>query len=370
MRHLRYFAPILDCSGYAAAARGNLRSCEAVGLSVRAIDRSRSINLYGKGLDQSILEFYNRLAVTEVPADCPAVQHTVPDVFFIDKRSKFPMGYTIFEMPQIPSGWVAPCNRMATILTGSAYARDAFIRSGVSVPVHVLPHAIDVEAFSPSAVPWKIENRRTFAFLSVLDFHARKAWKETLRAYWTAFGPDDDVCLILKAFFGGFDEASKMDIARRIAAYRQELGLAKTSPILLYGYAVPAKDMSGLYRAADAYVGISREGFGLSYAEAMACGLPCIGPEVGGTREFMTPDNSFLVRYTGDEPIALEMVRAYPSFEGLTWATHSWEHLAETMRHVVEDADDRQARAEQGMADVRAKLNFRTIGERIVGLLP
>ena len=32
----------------------------------------------------------------------------------------------------------------------------------------------------------------------------------------------------------------------------------------------------------------------------------------------MTPDNSFLVRYTGDEPIALEMVRAYPSFEGLT----------------------------------------------------
>jgi glycosyltransferase involved in cell wall biosynthesis len=370
MKCLRWLGPILDCSGYAAAARGYLRACEAVGLPVRACDRSRSLNLAGKGMDPSILNMYERLSSTTVPEDCPTVQHQVPDCLFLDRKSSYPVGYTIFEMPRIPQGWVPYCNRMAAIWTGSSYSRDAFVSSGVTVPVSVLPHAIDLEAFSPAAESWKLENRRSFTFLSVLDFHARKAWKETLRAYWSAFGPEDDVCLILKAFFGGFDEGSKLDIARRIASFRQELGISKAAPILLYGYDVPARDMPGLYRAADCYVGISREGFGLSYAEAMACGLPCIGPEAGGVREFMTPENSFLVKYTGEEPIAPEMVRMFPSFEGLSWATHSWEHLAETMRHVVENPDARKARAERGLADVRARLNFRAIGQRLLDLLP
>jgi hypothetical protein len=68
--------------------------------------------------------------------------------------------------------------------------------------------------------------------------------------------------------------------------------------------------------------------------------------------------------------MAPEMARAYPSFEGLTWANHSWEHLAETMRKVVEDPEARKARAARGMADVRERLNYRAVGERILGLLP
>lgn len=369
MHHLVWNSPILDMSGYSSAARGYLTACEAAGISVRARDRSRSLNLKGKGIDQPILDMYERLYKTNVPADCPSVQHTVPPVFHEDRRTKLKIGYTIFELDGIPKEWVAPCNRMDVLWTGSEYSRKSFLNSGVTVPIKVLPHAIDIDAYGPDGPKWAISNRRGFAFLSVMDMHDRKAWKETLRAYWTAFKPSDDVCFILKAYFGSFSDEARKDLIKKILAYRESLGLTNTPPILLYGHDVPGGAMPALYRAADCYVGISREGFGLSYSEAMACGLACIGPEVGGTRCYMTPENSFLVKHVGDEPVSQEMLKMEPSFAGLKWATHSWEHLSETMRLVVYNKDARQERARKGMSAIRKELSFKAIGSRIAALL-
>jgi len=354
----------LDCSGYAAACRGYLQAAETVGITIQARDRSRSTNLYGKGIDKSIIDLHERLSKNIVPADCITVQHTVADTFFKDRRSKRPVGYTIFEMPRVPHLWVPFCNDMSEIWTGSQYSKDSFVNSGVKVPVHVLPHAIDVEKFD-KAEPWTIKNRRGFAFISIFDFTSRKAWQDLLRAYWTAFDEEDDVCLILKVFFGDFSDAARGDIIRRIATYRDSLNISKPAPILLYGHDVDSDAMPGLYKAADCYVGISREGFGLSYAEAMAAGIACIGPEVGGTRQYMNEENSYLVDYIGDEPISADMVRLNPCFEGLTWAKHSWEHLAVIMKQVVVDKLQREAVALKGQEFIRKNLTFEAIGQRI-----
>ena len=366
---LRWLGPILDCSGYAAAGRGYLRACNAVGIKVQARDRSRSENLKDKGMDAGILSMYQRLSANEVAPDAPTVQHQVPDVFFEDNKSKLRIGYTIFEMPRIPPHWVRCCDMMDVIWTGSDYSRQAFLASGVKPPVKILPHAIDTTLFTPWAEPWSITNRRSFAFISIFDFTERKGWRDLLLAYWSAFKHHEDVCLILKVYFGNFSEASQRDIIRRISQYKADLGFSKTPPILLYGHDIPNDQMPGLYRAADCYVGISREGFGLSYSESMACGLSCIGPEVGGTRQFMTPENSFLVKFSGFEPVAQEIIQMFPSFAGLEWVRHSWEHLAELMRKVVDNPVLRREKAQKGTEDIRNQLCDKAVGERIVGLL-
>lgn len=366
---LKWLAPILDMSGYASAARGYIKAADVVGLQIQAQDRSRSLNLLNKGIDQPILDLYNRLSKTVVPEDCPVIQHTVPDTFVRNLKTKLPIGYTIFEMNRVPAGWVPFCNEMNQIWTGSEYSKSAFLNSGVIVPVHVLPHAIDVELYA-NAEPWTIKNRRSFAFVSIFDFTARKAWKDLLRAFWTAFSAKDDVCLILKVFFGDFSDDARADIIRRIMLYRTELGFENRAPILLYGHDVAGNDMPGLYKAADCYVGISREGFGLSYAEAMAAGIACIGPQVGGTRQFMTEENSFLVDYVGEEPISPELVKMFPNFEGLSWAQHSWEHLAVIMKHVVDDAHERKKIADRGKEMSKKELTYSVIGARINALLP
>jgi len=366
---LRWQGPLLDCSGYASAGRGYLNAAKQVGIRIRAFDKSRSLNLYQRGMDDEVLALYDELKKTKVSHNCPTVQHQVPDQFHADSRSRTRIGYTIFEMSGVPKEWVQGCHRMDVIWTGSKYSKAAFLSSGCKTPIKILPHAIDLDKFNDQAEPWPIKNKAGFNFLSVFDFTERKNWKGLLRAYWSAFKPKDDVCLILKVYFGNFSDEATKSIMRRIARFKEECGFQKTPRMLIYGHDVPQNEMPGLFRSADCYVGISREGFGIPYAEAMACGLACIGPEVGGTRQFMTEDNSFLVKYLGDESIGSETAQMYPMFASLRWAEHSWEHLSELMRQVVYEKDVRMSRAKLGMKDVGRELSPLAIGKRMIELL-
>lgn len=217
---IRWMGPLLDCSGYAAAGRGYLRAAEAAGIRIRAVDRSRSSNLANRGMDEDIYATYDRLSRISLPLDAPCVQHQTPDCFYRNLKSKRSIGYTIFEMTGVPRHWVPYCDMMDEIWTGSEYSKAAFASSGVAKPIHVLPHALDMESFSPAGKRWNIENRRGFAFLSVFDFTERKDWKGLLRAYWSAFKPEDDVCLILKVYFGDFTDAARKEIMTRILRHR------------------------------------------------------------------------------------------------------------------------------------------------------
>jgi len=369
VHELRWLGPLLDCSGYSSAGRGYLRAAQAIGLRLKAVDRSRSLNLYHKGIDDETLALYERMKDTAVSRDCPTVQHQVPDQFYPDQRAKLKIGYTIFEMAGVPKGWIEGCHLMDVIWTGSSYSKTAFVATGCKTPIEVLPHAIDLSKFNDQVAPWPIKNLAKFNFISVFDFTERKDWRRLLRAYWSAFTPKEDVCLILKVYFGNFSDESTKSIMRRIEAFKAECKVANTPRMLVYGHDVPQNQMAGLYRCADCYVGMSREGFGIPYAEAMACGLACIGPEVGGNREFMNPYNSFLVKYVGDEKVGPETSRMYPNFASLRWSVHSWEHLAELMRQVVYGEGARKQIAKAGMEDVSRNLNPVTIGKKMVQLL-
>lgn len=366
---IRWLGPILDCSGYASAGREYLRASEFAGIKTKAVDMCRSKALSSKGMDDRTCALYERLSNVEVSLDAPCVQHQTPDCFFKNEHTRMSIGYTIFEMCSVPGSWIPYCEMMDAIWTGSEYSKEAFIASGLKKSISVLPHAIDMDSFSPSGPKWNIDNRRGFAFISVFDFTERKAWKDLLRAYWTAFKPDEDVCLILKVYFGGFGEVDRKDVMLRILRYRRELGMTSSPKILIYGHDVPARMMPALYRAADCYVGVSREGFGLPYCEAMACGLGCIGPEVGGTRQFMNEGNSFLVKYIGDENVPRETVTMFPAFKGLRWARHSWEHLSHLMREAASNTSSFKERSSIGTKEVRSSLNYESIGGRMKELL-
>jgi glycosyltransferase involved in cell wall biosynthesis len=363
-----------DMSGYGAAARGYVKTLDEFGVRVRVEDRSASRGLAGKGTDDGMNRLLGRLKMNpDVPPDAPRVQHQNPGAFEVPRTGprRRNVGFTVFEMLSIPPPWAAKCGLMDEVWTPSEYSRQAFLAGGVAEgKVHVIPHCVDAK-FRPGDRRWPIDNLRGFNFLSLFDFTGRKGWRELLQAYWRAFRRSDDVSLTLKCYFGSFGEGDQADIARRVEGWRAECGFRRqdTAPVLFYGFDIPHGLLPPFYCTFDAYVMLSREGFGLPFAEAMSCGLPAIGPAVGGNREFMSEGNSFLVERVGTEPIDEELVARTPAFRGLEWPTYSVEGLGHWMKYVYDHPQEAKARAAKGREDVRRLLSYDRIARMIVGRL-
>ena len=69
----------------------------------------------------------------------------------------------------------------------------------------------------------------------------------------------------------------------------------------------------------DVYISLHRsEGFGFTLFEAMALGKPCVATRYGGNTDFMTEQNSLLVKYQMTE-VSKRAARCY-RFKGARWA--------------------------------------------------
>ena len=88
--------------------------------------------------------------------------------------------------------------------------------------------------------------------------------------------------------------------------------------VKLLGF-IDEKDLPGLYAAADLVImpSIGLEGFGLATIEALACGTPVIGSNIGGTPEILAPFNQeLLFDDCRPETIAKKISAFFDSMEG------------------------------------------------------
>ncbi|CAJ53634.1 glycosyltransferase family 4 protein [Haloquadratum walsbyi] len=132
-----------------------------------------------------------------------------------------------------------------------------------------VPPGIDSERFRPTEEvhPAVDESKRTILVVSRLD--PRKGIDKAIRAF-AQLDRDDTELLI-----GGTGrlEASLRELAA-------DLGVVDRVRFLGF---VPEEELPTLYSAADLFVLPSEyEGFGIVFMEAMACGTPVIGTDVGG----------------------------------------------------------------------------------------
>lgn len=366
MTDITWEGPLLDCSGYATAGRGYIWALDKAGRNIRAINKSRSVNLRGKGIDDKINELYKKLFSNKVENDI-LIQHQVPDVVHPKEKYKFNAIYSIFEMKTVPEIWAERVKEFDILLTGSEYSKESFVNTGVSADkIKVIPHVIDTDFYSPDGEKWQISNLKGFNFVALFDFTARKGWKELLTAYWNAFKKTDDVTLTLKVYYNTMDVNGLRNIMEKIEGLKREQGRKETPVILLYGYDISSFLIPSFYRTFDCFVQVSREGFGLPFAEAMACGLLAIGPETGGNRAFMDYDNSLLVKHTGWSPIDPELVETNPLFNRLEWPVYSVNHLAHLMRYAYENSINCGRIKNLGLESIRKKLNWKVVSNLII----
>lgn len=137
-------------------------------------------------------------------------------------------------------------------------------------------------------------------FLSVGRYVEEKNQAAIIEAFADVRGDYPDAHLILVGW-GPRHEALE-DTARAYGVAEAVTVAGKTSSVESY------------YAAADVFVSASRtESFGIVLVEAMAAGLPVVGPDVRGAREVLARSDGVTIPPDAPDEIAAAMVDAYGS---------------------------------------------------------
>jgi glycosyltransferase involved in cell wall biosynthesis len=110
----------------------------------------------------------------------------------------------------------------------------------------------------------------------------------------------------------------------------------------------PQENLNILYNAADVFISTSRgEGFGLTLAESLACGVPVIAQDVSAITEVVGPGGMLL---KPDRPLTV------PSGEDVWLADVG--AFTDALEHLYESAGARKGMGEAGIAHVRKNFDW------------
>jgi glycosyltransferase involved in cell wall biosynthesis len=268
------------------------------------------------------------------------------DQLSIEADGRQLVAMTAWETDRLPSESVAILNRYDRVLVPSRFNSQVFASSGVTTPVHVVPHIARRSRSRPAP-----RHGGKFAFYLIATWTTRKAILDAVSAYLAAFSAADDVVLTIHttpedliararparggASSDGHDRATWFTLANALA------GHAKVPEITLSTKRLTREEIDALHLRGDCFVSLSRgEGWGLGAFDAAAFGNPVVVTGWGATREFLPDGYPYLVDYdlvptTSEEPDAWWRPRA-----GEHWAKARTEHAATLLRHVFERRDE------------------------------
>lgn len=277
------------------------------------------------------------------------------------------IGLWSWEMSEFPTEWQDRFGSFKEIWVPSTHIRRALERVA-PVPVRAMPHVVEPAATSQltranfGLPPDKYIFLFAFDALSIV---ARKNPFAVIEAYRRAFGnASPDTLLVLKvnnrALLHG-ETARHLGVDENFGAQIAD-AVAGVSGMFL-DRRMERADVHALISLCDCYVSLHRcEGFGLTLAEAMYFGKPCIATGYSANLDFMHADNSYLVRYR-----LVELERDYgPYRAGWAWAEPDIDHAAEWMQCVAREPAEANARGQCAARDIHSQLNARAVGAEMV----
>ena len=255
------------------------------------------------------------------------VANQIPDVL---PNEEFYFSVVEFNVP--PPKWWPSLENSKVIMTQSEFCKDIFARTpGInSDKFHIVHVPINRQVFKPQGDKYETEliENADFVFGSVFDWCARKQPERQWLAFMREFPLEEYPDMLF---------LNKISTRRNFTDWKYKFNrITKGDPrIKIINKNIP--DMGKFYRSLDAYVLCSAgEGFSLTHAEAMACGVQTIGPGKGGNREFMNEDNSWLVdlepwQYIGNYPVNVYNIPRY-----LKWRPCDIDSISKNMRAVYD----------------------------------
>ncbi len=357
-----HISNVKNLSGWSKQAENHLLALHSAGIDVSA----RHINILNnenKDLHPIVQDLLKR--------DCKnpdiVILNTLPPLYERQNSAKY-CGYYVCETSNFKaSGWSRNINLMDQALVPCFSNKQSSIDSGVTIPIHVVPQAVDLDKLKIVREPHSVRanNLDQFIFYTISELSKRKNIEAILKAFHTEFSPAEPVQLLLKLTPVGLDNPNQritdminnikegLKLYKNLNRYKREFVLCEFSS---------EEDVYKIHQSCDCYVTTSRgEAFNIPLAEAMASGKIIVSPNHTGM-DYINDKNAYVVNtYPQSCFGAVDTLRElYTSNE--TWREIDVYSLAKNMRSAYEKKDLSLRKQQQAKKDIQ-KYSFESVGQ-------
>jgi len=347
--------------GYTHAALHWLMSLRAAGLPVRYVP------LPGVGPTEwlALPSWAQEIANDPGPLQSElGLYHHTPDVVAkVARYTKLRWGLTTAETDRIPSWLAKRLNKTCEeLIVPSMFNKQAFELSGVSVPIHVVPHAL-AGGISYAEKPLPPD---PYTFYFVGNWNQRKNPEGVLRAYLRAFPKASPAVRLVLKLTGSF---TIPDLTASIV--EQEVGSAErmAQDIQVFCENWSERQIQALHDAGHCFVSLHRgEGFGLALLQAAMSGSSVMHTNWSAPLEFLPEEHH--PRVPCDiVPVGAAMghVPYFQGAEALRWAEPHMQAAVEMMRTAFAVG---RTGTEEGAERLRQAHSWERIGAGFKEILP
>jgi len=187
-----YIGNYRDASGWGSVAEANMMAMKKAGIDVVA----RPISF---GPQKDVSEEIKEMEQKPCSGSDFCVQHCLPKYYYYNSKIKNIGFYCTESFDFYYSKWYKYINMLDSAWVMSEQNKEASVRSGVSIPVNIIPFSIDTAKYSMNTKTASIsELDGVFNFCFVGEWNNRKDLSSLLKAYYTEFHPSEPVNLFIK----------------------------------------------------------------------------------------------------------------------------------------------------------------------------
>lgn len=359
-------------SGYGSATRSIYQALKENGINIVGVDSFTGQPIDDAGeryfdIDKNDDGFELKAKSPDIRIVC--VTHELPTEWNRVEVSgrAHSIGYTVSETAEIPFGWSYEMLAQDQIWIATDFNKQVLVKEGIPESmITTIPHALNAEAYVPRETPLKMAHANAFRFLNITGGIDRKDCPGLIRSYASTFTADDDVSLVLKLS----NRMKPADFEEFILKQLQpwvDLHDEQMPHIMFINEMLSDEQIVDLYASSHCYVSTERgKGWDLPSCEAMLMGLPTVGINWGGNKEFQNHSNSYLVEPSRRNSFAAKhLVKNEGLYTGHTWANFDVLEFGKAMRDVYENYEKEKEKALLGRPELVSNLSYEVVSKKV-----
>lgn len=328
--------------GYLVSAYNIIKQIEKFDLD---IDRLPSLRDQDEDFDFTKINIGHELYTTNINySDYDIlINNVLPDIY--NNSGKYSIGFTYWETNRAPEQWVPYMNKMDEIWTTSDFIKNAFIESGVNVPVTSFKLGIDETVFRQ--INPTIDDK--FIFIHDGSPSTRKNTQIAVNAFLKLFGGKSDFHLIVKSI--GPTTARIMDGDSIVSS------ISKHPQITVIEDTISDQEVFNLYSEANCMIyPTSGEGWGMMPFQAIAMGIPTICTNFSACEEYAD------LSYPLDYKLTKEGMVGVFNNAG-EWAMPDFDDLCDKMLYIVNNYEEAKSKTKIGSDYIHQNMKWSDIGK-------